>query len=140
MTLDQLERQGYIKKLPVDARKVRDALSLAQRDITTAKSILQQDSDWAFNIAYNAILQTLRAYMFSLGYRPDGSNQHVSTVRFAELFLDRDVIIVFDRMRRKRHSSVYDTAGTISTTEAKTAIITAEEIYNDIKKRITKEG
>jgi uncharacterized protein (UPF0332 family) len=136
MTLDTLERQGYIKKLPVDIRKIKDSLSLAQRDITTAKSLLKQDTDWTFNIAYNAILQTLRAFMFSHGYRPDGSNQHVSTVRFAELYLDTELVIIFDRMRRKRHSSVYDTAGTISLTEAKTAINIAEEIYKDIKKRI----
>jgi len=138
MTLDQLEKEGFIKKLPVDARKVRDALLLAQRDITTAKNLLYQDSDWAFNIAYNAILQTLRALMFSKGYRPDGSNQHISVVRFAELYIDRDVVIIFDRMRRKRHSSIYDTAGTISSNEAKTAIKTAEEIFNYIQERITK--
>jgi uncharacterized protein (UPF0332 family) len=138
MTLDQLEREGFIKKLTVDARKVRDALFLAKRDITTAKNILHQDADWAFNIAYNAILQTLRAFMFSKGYRPDGSNQHVSVVRFAELYFDRDIVIIFDRMRRKRHSSIYDTAGTISSNEAKTAITTAEEIFKDVQKRITK--
>ncbi len=138
MTLDQLEKEGFIKKLPVDARKVRDALLLAQRDITTAKNLLYQDSDWAFNIAYNAILQTLRALMFSKGYRPDGSNQHISVVRFVELYIDRDVVIIFDRMRRKRHSSIYDTAGTISSNEAKTAIKTAEEIFNYIQERITK--
>lgn len=122
----------------MDARKVRDALLLAKRDITTAKNILHQDADWAFNIAYNAILQTLRAFMFSKGYRPDGSNQHVSVVRFAELYFDRDVVIIFDRMRRKRHASIYDTAGTISSNEAKTAITTAEEIFKDVQKRITK--
>ncbi len=139
MTLNELERQGYIKRLPIDTRKVRDALALAQRDITTAKNLLERDSDWAFNIAYNAILQTLRALIFSHGYRPDGSNQHVSVIRFAELFLDKDDIIVFDRMRRKRHSSVYDTAGTISASEAQMAIKTAEEIYTNIKKRISNQ-
>lgn len=75
--------------------------------------------------------------MFFHGYRPDGSNQHVSVIRFAELFLEKDVIIVFDRMRRKRHLSVYDTAGTISRSEAHTAIKTVEEIYNNINKRIS---
>jgi len=117
-------------------KKVKDALALAQRDIETAKTLLHQDTDWAFSIAYNAILQTLRALMFSQGYRPDGSNQHVSTVRFADLFLDKDVVIVFDRMRRKRHISVYDTAGSISKNEAEMAITTAKEILTDIRQRI----
>jgi uncharacterized protein (UPF0332 family) len=136
MTLEELERQGYIKKLPIDRKKIKDSLSLAERDITTATTLLNLDTDWAFSIAYNAMLQTLRAFMFSRGYRPEGGNQHVSTVRFAELFLDRDIVIVFDRMRRKRHISVYDTAGSISKTEAETAIQTAKEILHIIKQRL----
>ena len=100
MTLDKLEREGLIKKLPKEYRKVKDALSLAQRDIITAKNILTQDTDWAFTIAYNAILQAFRAFMFSKGYRPNGSNQHISVVRFAELYFEKDVVIVFDRMRQ----------------------------------------
>jgi uncharacterized protein (UPF0332 family) len=51
---------------------------------------LEQDRDWAFSIAYNAIQQTIRALMFSKGYRPSGSNQHVSVVRFAEIFLEEE--------------------------------------------------
>jgi uncharacterized protein (UPF0332 family) len=136
MTLDDLEAEGFIKKLPVDANKIRDALALAQRDITTARSLLGQDADWAFSIAYNAILQTIRALMFSQGYRPNGSNQHVSAVRFAELFLDPNTVIVFDRMRRKRHASLYDTVGTISVGEAKMAIATAESVLTNIRKKL----
>jgi uncharacterized protein (UPF0332 family) len=139
MTLEELERQGYIKKLPIDRKKVKDSLALAERDIATATTLLNLDADWAFSIAYNAMLQTLRAFMFSQGYRPGGGNQHVSTVRFAELFLDRDIVMVFDRMRRKRHISVYDTAGSISKTEAETAIQTAKEILHIIKQQINKK-
>ena len=44
--------------------------------------------------------------MFSKGYRPSGSNQHISVVRFSELFLDEETIIIFDRMRRKRTGKI----------------------------------
>lgn len=76
--------------------------------------------------------------MFSHGYRPDGNNQHVSAVRFSELYFDTNTVLIFDRMRRKRHTSIYDTAGTISTGEAKIAIQTAEKILATIKQQITK--
>jgi len=46
----------------------------------------------------------------------------VSAVRFAELFLDREIVLAFDRMRRKRHIGVYDMAGTVSEEEAKNAV------------------
>ena len=136
MNLDNLEREGYIKRLPASKRKVEDALNLAKRDIKTARSILEQDRDWSFSIAYNAMLQTIRALMFSKGYRPSGSNQHISVVRFAEVLLDEETVIMFDRMRRKRHSTIYDTAGTISKTEAESAVDTAERLIQKIERII----
>lgn len=136
MNIDDLEREGYIKKLPVDKIKINDALNLAKRDIKIAKSMLQQDMDWAFSIAYNAMLQTLRAFMFSKGYRPSGNNQHISVVRFSELFLDEETMIIFDRMRRKRHTTIYDIAGAISDKDAEYAVKTAEKLFNKISTMI----
>ena len=120
--LRDLEREGLIKKLPFDRKKIDGAMALAHRDAKTSRAVLANDHDWAYTIAYNAILQAGRALMFAHGYRPDGANQHISVVKFAELYLEGKDAIVFDRMRRKRHSSVYDTAGAISATEAEFAV------------------
>jgi uncharacterized protein (UPF0332 family) len=128
-----LEREGFIRKLPVDRKKVADAMALARRDVKTSRAILPGNHDWAYTIAYNAILQAGRALMFSHGYRPDGANQHISVVKFAELFLEEQDAVVFDRMRRKRHSSVYDTAGAISETEAEFAVEQAELLIRKIE-------
>ena len=136
MTLDELEREGYIKRLPADKKKVEDALNIAKRDIKVAKSVLREDVDWAFSIAYNAMLQAIRALMFSKGYRPSGRNQHISVVRFAELFLRREDVIVLDRMRRKRHATIYDTAGTISIREAENAVERAEKLVHEIERML----
>jgi len=134
--LDDLERQGYIKRLPVDTRKVLASLQLAQRDITVAKGMLGENHDWAFSIAYNAILQAVRALMFSHGYRPSGDYQHIAVVRFAELFLPTEDIIAFDRMRRKRHTTLYDTAGTVSEQEAQNAVGRAERLVHELEKML----
>ncbi|MHB8164000.1 MAG: HEPN domain-containing protein [Methanoregula sp.] len=131
--IDDLERLGLIRKLPVDRKKVDDALAHARRDLATAGTILANDQDWAYTIAYNAVLQAGRALMFSKGYRPDGANQHVAVVKFAELFIDPIDTITFDRMRRKRNSSVYDTAGTITESEAGFALEQAEILVRKIE-------
>lgn len=131
--IEDLEREGLIKKLPIDQKKVSDSLALAHRDITTSRLLLASDHDWAFTIAYNAILQAGRALMFAHGYRPDGANQHISVVKFAELYLQKNDAVVFDRMRRKRHSSVYDTAGAISEAEAEFAVGQAERLIRLIE-------
>lgn len=131
--IEDLERDGLIRNLPYDRKKVDDAMSHARRDLATARTILPSDRDWAYTIAYNAVLQAGRALMFSKGYRPEGANQHISVVKFAELFLDKRDAIVFDRMRRKRHRSVYDQAGAVSETEAESAIRHAENLINRIE-------
>jgi uncharacterized protein (UPF0332 family) len=131
--LRDLEREGLIKKLPFDRKKIDGAMALAHRDAKTSRAVLANDHDWAFTIAYNAILQAGRALMFAHGYRPDGANQHISVVKFAELYLEGKDAIVFDRMRRKRHSSVYDTAGVISATEAEFAERQAELLIRKIE-------
>jgi uncharacterized protein (UPF0332 family) len=131
--IEDIEREGLVKKLPYDRKKVTDAIALAHRDLRTARTILNTDRDWAYTIAYNAILQAGRALMFSKGYRPDGANQHISVVKFAELFLDNQDAIIFDRMRRKRHSSVYDMAGSVSETEAESAVSHAEVLIRKIE-------
>lgn len=130
---DELEREGHIRKLPVDRRKVQDSLNLAKRDLKVAQGILEEDNDWALNIAYNAILQAIRALMFSKGYRPSGKNQHISVVRFAELFLETDDVVIVDRMRRKRHATVYDTAGMVSKSEAENAVNRAGKIVEEVE-------
>lgn len=66
--LNELEHDGYIKKLQPDPRRTRNALDLAQRDVESAQRMLEvNDYDWAFNIAYNSMLQSVRALMFHLG-------------------------------------------------------------------------
>jgi uncharacterized protein (UPF0332 family) len=71
--------------------------------------------------------------MFANGYRPDGANQHISVVKFGQHYLEEKDAIVFDRMRRKRHSSVYDTAGAISEAEAEFAVSQAEHLLRTIE-------
>jgi uncharacterized protein (UPF0332 family) len=130
--INDLKREGLIKPLPIDQKKIEDARALALRDIATARTLLDTNQDWAYNIAYNAVLQAGRALMFSKGYRPDGANQHISVVKFAELFLDKKDSIIFDRMRRKRNSSVYDSAGSITESEAIFATKQAEDLVKKI--------
>lgn len=136
--IEDLEREGLIKKLPVDQKKVTDAIALAHRDVTTSRLLLTSDQDWAYTIAYNAVLQAGRALMFAHGYRPDGANQHIAVVKFAQLYLKENDAVVFDRMRRKRHSSVYDTAGAISESEAEFAVGQAEHLLSTIETLLKK--
>jgi uncharacterized protein (UPF0332 family) len=98
--------------------------------------MLDENHDGAFSIAYNAILQAVRALMFSQGYRPSGEFQHIVVVRFADRFLQKEDAIAFDRMRRKRHTTLYDTAGTVSEQEAQNAVERAERLVHELEKML----
>lgn len=126
--IEDLEREGLIRALPGGKDRVQDTLRIAHRDLDVAKKLLPSSSDWAFSVAYNSILQAGRAMMFSRGYRPAGSNQHISVVRFCEEFLPPDDARWFERMRRKRHQAVYDSTGSVSEQEAGNAVKKAEAI------------
>lgn len=140
MKISDLEREGLISKISVNNKRVNECLVIAERDLKTAIS-LSDNSDWAFSIAYNSMLQSARALMFSFGFRPKGQAKHISTVRFAEAVLGKkakEIIIILDRMRRKRHKVVYDTSGLISQLEANKAITNADKFFKLIKEDLKK--
>lgn len=101
---------------------------------------MAHDRDWAFGIAYNAILQATRALMFAKGFRPRaGEGQHKVAVQFAEMTLGekfQDEIHIFDKMRSKRHRVIYDVSGIVSHAEARQAFDFAVRFIEIVEKTL----
>jgi uncharacterized protein (UPF0332 family) len=125
MAYEDLLNRGLIKPFTAGAAQSASRLALAKRDIKAAEAMLAIDRDWAFSMAYNAVLQATRALMFANGFRPAaGEGQHKTAVEFAEIALGEkfhDDIYIFDKMRSKRHRVIYDALGLISLEEARQA-------------------
>ncbi len=141
MKLDDLESQGLIERVEPNLGNVKRALERAQRDLRTARATLDIDEEWAYTIAYHAMLRAGRALMVFLEYRPKGKDQHKTVGEFCSRVLGeeyRTLISKFHRMRQKRHKFVYEIEGTISRTEAKDSIESAKRLMDGIF-RITKE-
>jgi uncharacterized protein (UPF0332 family) len=140
MAYESLLKKGLIKSFNAAPSQISDRIGLARRDIETARTL--SNSDWAYNIAYNAMLQAARALMFAEGYRPGGGEgQHKTVVQFAELALGRtfeEEVRFFEKMRVKRNRAVYDTAGIISEEEARQAIVFAAKFIRIIEESINK--
>ncbi len=135
----KLVKARRIKAGKFSKSQARDRLDLAQRDIFAAKKMVANSYDWGFNIAYNAMLQAARALMLSKGYRAIGGDQHVTVIDFAKTALPAEftnTLSFMNRMRRKRHKTVYDTAGLVSSKEAANAVETAENFLKTISKLI----
>ena len=120
-------------------KQVQDCLRIARRDVKTATGLLHSSTEWTFNIAYNAMHQAGRAYLFHQGYRTVGAGHHATVVRFLEIALRPefgDILAVMDRMRRKRNRATYDSVGTVSVNEAEEAITTARQFLAEITRRV----
>lgn len=126
------------EKIPKDENLVNNALQLAERDLKTADDVYnKKDYDWAFSIAYNAMLQAGRALMFSEGYRPKGEYKHVSVIefvkkKFGDEFAEK-ILFMFNKIRKKRHIAVYEQVNIISEDEAKNALDTAKQFVDKVK-------
>ena len=101
--------------------------------------MIETDIDWSFSIAYNAVLQACRAYMFRKGYRPSGIETHKTVFEFMQLTVPREVkttAAYFDRVRKKRHRAVYDERGIITRKEAETIVAAAKDFVSYVEGKI----
>lgn len=137
MKYDELLKSGRIKKQEISIDEVKRALSHAEKDLRTARMVMAGDWDWGFAIAYNAVLQASRAFMFAHGYRPASHEGHKNTFAFMRVAMGKqyeDLITYFDRVRNKRNQAMYDVAGMISETEAKNLFKMAVDFVALVKK------
>lgn len=133
----ELEKNRRIRPGKFSRKQISDSLALSKRDLKIAEKMLKDDQDWAFNIAYNAMLQASKALMYSRGYRSSGIGHHATVIEFVGIVLGSkysEMIEIFDTMRRKRNAAVYDIAGLISSKEAENAIKHAKYLVKEIIK------
>jgi uncharacterized protein (UPF0332 family) len=74
--------------------------------------------------------------MFSRGYLPTTKNSHKTIMEFTGCILGdeyQDLILRFNRMRRKRHDFIYDSQNHTTVSEAISAIKTAGELIDKIR-------
>ena len=141
MDLKRLEAQGHIEKANFSGAQITSNLNRAQRDLITAKANLKIDEEWAYTIAYHAMLRAGRALMFAFGYRPRGKDQHKTVVEFCSESLGKDfqhLTTRFNRMRLKRRDFIYEPERPIPKTEALKSLESAELFVQEIIQRIEK--
>ena len=87
MGYEALLAKNLIKPFKAKDQQIKKQMELASRDLKVAKAMLGVNNDWTYSIAYNGILQAVRALMYAKGFRPVGEGQHKTAIIFAELAL-----------------------------------------------------
>ena len=80
--------------------------------------------------------------MFSEGYRPTTTGGHAAVVEFLRIRLGAsftEMVQTMDRMRRQRHRIIYDAPGTVSPSQIREAVATAEQFISQIERVLARK-
>lgn len=140
MNYRQFLKERLLRKEKIGFDQINKVLARATRCIRSAKTLVKDgDEEGSFQLAYEAMLLSGRALVFSFGLRPRVIGSHKIVVDFSEKVLGSEYKILtqkFNKMRRKRNYLIYGIGLTTSKTEAKNAIKTAEEFIEKVKQTI----
>ena len=140
---ESLLKEGLIKKCPVDWKAINNLIRRAYTDLKTTNRNIDRDEECAYNYAYNAMLRSGLALMFSQGFRPEVKDKHLTTVKFTGSIFGnkfRKLVNNYDFMRRKRNHFIYEPDIPCSRKEAEDALKTAKELVDIIVKFIKKKN
>lgn len=136
-------KDRLIKKQRPDFKQIAHQLQRSLRDLKTAEANLAIDVTWSFAIAYHSMIRAGRALMYSKGYLPTGQHSHKTVVEFTRLTVGEEfhsVVDRFNRMRRRRHDFIYDSANHITYHEAKLSLDTAKKLIDEIMALVRQEN
>jgi len=142
MSYEKLLKKQMIEPVRVSNKELAKHLSSARHDIKVARNVQTIDLDWAFNIAYNGILQAALTLMYHKGHRPKGEAKHYAMLEFLKETLSSEWAPKVNRMqklRQKRNLAVYEHRGIVSEKEANDIIEFADRFYREIEATLPKE-
>jgi len=133
MSLQQWERNGWLKAEPTSQQEIKNLLAIAERDLKDATGSISPD--WQFGIAYNAALKLCAVLLRAQGYRPAHGLQHYRTIMAMPLTLGesrKQDAEYLDACRTKRNTVEYDYVGGASEDDAKELLGFADELRQSV--------
>lgn len=134
--LKKLRAEGFLRKEEIGTDQVRALLISAAKNIVASEKNIRIDEEACYTLAYNAMLKTARALVFLQQHRPSDGRQHMTTIEVAGAMLGEEfseLILMFDKMRKKRNQFTYEPLLPLSMTEAKNALKTAKRFHDNVR-------
>jgi len=99
--------------------------------------LLAFDDEACLQLAYEAMLKASLGFMFSHGARARSQpGHHILIIEFVRSRIDKKhaaLLIVFDRLRRKRNMALYEDTGFVSKHDAEQALESAGQYLRVIR-------
>jgi hypothetical protein len=126
--------KGWLVAHETSASEISELFGIADRDLKDCRTE-GLSADWRLNIAYNAALQLAAAALAACGYRAGRDAHHYRVIQSLALTIgaERNIVVRFDVLRKKRNVAGYDRAGGVSEREAEEMFVLAKELYDLIK-------
>ena len=125
----------------IDWAQIERFLQSAEKKLTSAQKILAFDEEACLQQAYEAMLKASLGFMFSYGFRARSQlGHHMAIIDFVRVRIDKKhagLITVFDRLRRKRNTALYDDTGFVSHHDAEQALASAGQYLKVIRADIS---
>jgi len=120
MSLRDWLKNSWLVEHESSPEEIAGLLAIVERDLANAK-LAGLSEDWKLNIGYNAALQAATAALAAAGFRAAREQHHYRTIQSLALTIGWPAAKVdrFDRFRKKRSISGYETAGVVSEQEAR---------------------
>ena len=126
-----------LKPQRIDWAQIDRFLASAAKKLASAQKILAFDEEACLQQAYEAMLKASLGFMFSHGYRARSQpGHHIAIIEFVRARIDKkyaSLMVVFDRLRRKRNMALYDDSGFVSRRDAEQALESADEYLEVIR-------
>ncbi len=126
-----------LKPHKVDWGQIDRFLASADKKLASAHKILTFDEEACLQQAYEAMLKASLGFMFSHGFRARSQpGHHITIIDFVRARIDKKhsgLLIVFDRLRRKRNMALYDDTGFVSHHEAEQSLEAARDFIGVIR-------
>jgi uncharacterized protein (UPF0332 family) len=121
----------------VDWAQIDRFLVSADKKLASARKILAFDEEACLQQAYEAMLKASLGLMFSHGFRARSQpGHHIAIIDFVRSRIDKKhtgLLVVLDRLRRKRNMALYDDSGFVSHHEAEQSLESAADYLNVIR-------
>jgi uncharacterized protein (UPF0332 family) len=123
-----------LKPHAVDWAQIDRFLASADKKLASANKILAFDEEACLQQAYEAMLKASLGFMFSHGFRARSQpGHHIAIIDFVRSRIDKKhagLLVLFDRLRRKRNAALYDDTRFVSHHDAEQALEAAADYLN----------
>lgn len=140
MNLSAWLENGWLLEHVSSPQEIAHLLALVDRDLADCRSA-GLSRDWRFSIAYNAALQCAKAALAASGFRAAKGSHHYRVIYSLEYTIGADgkTLASLDAFRKKRNTSEYNHAGSITDKELDEMIALAGRLRREVERWLRKE-